>query len=380
MAGKNKYTPQTLLQKFMSIHGDEFQYNISSVKTKDMVEITCKKHGMFKQSIRNHLFGQKCLKCRNDSKKIDIETFIANARHIHGETYDYSQTIFDGSDSKLNIICRKHGVFSQTANDHTHGRGCSKCALEKVSDSLENIKQRCSIIFPQYDYTNSYIDRLYIHSIYCPEHGFFKSLKTNHLAGHGCSKCAKDKQKKSINDTTEFIEKCKNKHNNLYTYEFVDINRVHTTDDKIIITCSQHGNFIQKLSNHLYSKHGCPKCTIGGRYNQEFFSKEENKKLIGLLYVVKIENDDDWYYKIGITKKSIKLRFSHNKNVKITELLTINDFLYKVYNTEQHFLKTELYRKRKPPKNRLGGDKECFMLPQLELGYLLKRIYDYHNS
>ena len=105
-----------------------------------------------------------------------------------------------------------------------------------------------------------------------------------------------------------------------------------------------------------------------------------NRRLEGILYVVKIEDGLDWFYKIGITKKSVKIRFAHNKNVKISELLIINDLLYKLYNTEQHFLKTELYRKRKPPKNRLGGDKECFMLPQLELEDLLKRIYEYHNS
>jgi len=380
MAGKNKYTPETLLQKFIAIHGDEFEYNITSVRTKDKVEVICKKHGKFKQDIRNHLSGQKCAKCMYDSKRLDTETFIINAKYIHGEVYDYSQTIFNGSHSKLNIVCKIHGVFSQTANDHTNGNGCGKCAWERNSDSIQDIKIKCQKIFKEYDYGKSFIDKLYIYDISCPKHGLFKSLKTNHLDGHGCAKCAIEKNKKHINDTDKLIEKCKNKHNNLYSYEFVDIHKVHTTNDKIIITCKQHGNFVQKLANHLYSGYGCPKCTVGGRYSQEFFNKEENKKLMGMLYVVKIENDDDWYYKIGITKKSIKLRFSHNKNVKITELLTIHDLLYKVYNTEQHFLKTELYRKRKPPRNRLGGDKECFMLPQLELEDLLKRIYEYHNS
>ena len=62
-------------------------------------------------------------------KKLRIIDFIFNAKKIHGERYNYSNVIYVNSHTKVNIICKKHGIFSQIPNLHvSHKQGCPLCA------------------------------------------------------------------------------------------------------------------------------------------------------------------------------------------------------------------------------------------------------------
>ena len=49
---------------------------------------------------------------------------------MHGEKYDYSQSNYIKSSVKIDIICKKHGLFSQLPSFHMYGSGCKKCADE----------------------------------------------------------------------------------------------------------------------------------------------------------------------------------------------------------------------------------------------------------
>ena len=56
------------------------------------------------------------------------EEFIAKAKAIHGNTYDYSKVIYKGTDHRVIIVCRVHGDFDLRARTHYTGhRGCPKC-------------------------------------------------------------------------------------------------------------------------------------------------------------------------------------------------------------------------------------------------------------
>ena len=46
--------------------------------------------------------------------KLTTEEFIKRARKVHGDKYDYSQTVYKGIFDEISIICSKHGVFRQT--------------------------------------------------------------------------------------------------------------------------------------------------------------------------------------------------------------------------------------------------------------------------
>ena len=60
------------------------------------------------------------------------EKFVELARAKHGDTYDYSSTVYVKSNLKLTIICRIHGEFSQSGSNHIQGHGCDKCAHLKT--------------------------------------------------------------------------------------------------------------------------------------------------------------------------------------------------------------------------------------------------------
>ncbi len=55
----------------------------------------------------------------------------------------------------------------------------------------------------------------------------------------------------------EFIEKAKSVHGDKYDYSKVEYISSKT---KIIIICKDHGDFIQRPSDHINRKSGCPKC------------------------------------------------------------------------------------------------------------------------
>lgn len=60
------------------------------------------------------------------------ETFIAKAKLVHGDKYDYSGLVYKKSREKLKIICKKHGEFYQVSNSHLNGRGCTACGFEAM--------------------------------------------------------------------------------------------------------------------------------------------------------------------------------------------------------------------------------------------------------
>lgn len=60
--------------------------------------------------------------------KRTTEDFIAIARSVHGNKYDYSESIYTGALNKILIICKSHGDFLISPNNHRRGRGCPSCA------------------------------------------------------------------------------------------------------------------------------------------------------------------------------------------------------------------------------------------------------------
>lgn len=55
------------------------------------------------------------------------EEFIEQAKKIHGDKYDYSLVEYKNTDSKIKIICSKHGIFEQRPSSHLNGCNCSFC-------------------------------------------------------------------------------------------------------------------------------------------------------------------------------------------------------------------------------------------------------------
>jgi len=65
-------------------------------------------------------------------KSFTQEDFIAKARSVHGDTYDYSKVAYTGCNDKVVINCRVHGDFTQKPFLHNTGQGCNLCGYEKT--------------------------------------------------------------------------------------------------------------------------------------------------------------------------------------------------------------------------------------------------------
>jgi very-short-patch-repair endonuclease len=119
-------TVKELIKKFNIVHNNKFNYSlfINFKNEKSIINIICPIHGIFKQSIQNHLkYG--CKKC--SEKYLDKNSFIEKANKIHNNFYSYDNVDYKTNKTKVIIICPKHGDFIQIPNDHLNGAGCPIC-------------------------------------------------------------------------------------------------------------------------------------------------------------------------------------------------------------------------------------------------------------
>lgn len=65
------------------------------------------------------------------ARKINTEEFIRMARLVHNDKYDYSKSHYTRMKDMVTITCRKHGDFAQRASTHLRGSGCVKCFHER---------------------------------------------------------------------------------------------------------------------------------------------------------------------------------------------------------------------------------------------------------
>lgn len=50
--------------------------------------------------------------------------YINEARKVHGDFYDYSLFEYEGYHKKVKIVCPVHGLFEQTVANHLSGFSC----------------------------------------------------------------------------------------------------------------------------------------------------------------------------------------------------------------------------------------------------------------
>lgn len=132
------------IEKSKKVHGNKYDYSkVEYINSKTKVCIICPEHGEFWQTPHSHINGKGCKKCgiekRIKSTKLQVEEFIEKSKKKHGDKYDYSLiTEYKKGKDKIPIICKKHGVFYQRAEDHLFGHGCKKCYCSKIEDEIIN--------------------------------------------------------------------------------------------------------------------------------------------------------------------------------------------------------------------------------------------------
>lgn len=74
--------------------------------------------------------------------------FVAQAKQAHpGGVYDYSRTKYVTNDTKVQIVCRKHGPFWQAPNNHLSGRGCPRCRSSKGEKAVRAALRKAGLDF-----------------------------------------------------------------------------------------------------------------------------------------------------------------------------------------------------------------------------------------
>jgi hypothetical protein len=133
---------------------------------------------------------------KTHKNRLTQQQFETKANLIHGGSYDYSKSVYNGYTENVIIICPMHGQFEQKPHTHLRGNGCPCCRRHKLRTAFASSKE-------------------------------------------------------------DFVEKAKIAHENSYDYSSVEyVNNV----TKVCIICKKHGEFWQSPSSHINMKCGCPKC------------------------------------------------------------------------------------------------------------------------
>jgi hypothetical protein len=273
---------QKFIQEANKIHNNKYDYSlINYINSKTKIKIICPKHGIFEQGPSNHLQGSNCPECSKiRNARSNTKEFINRANKIHNNKYDYSKAVYVKSINKIKIICPKHGEFEQNPSSHLAGKGCPKCKAElttiNLSKSTQKFIQEANLVHNnKYDYSETnYINNRIKVKIICHKHGEFEQNPKAHLNGSECPKCVfivRGLNKRL--DVNEFIGRANQVHNNKYNYSKVNYIGV---NNKVIIICPEHGEFIQSPNNHLKER-GCPKCNGGIPLTQQIFINRSNK-------------------------------------------------------------------------------------------------------
>lgn len=304
-----------------------------------------------------------------------LEQFINDSVQKHGNFYIYNKVVFVKMSDSVTITCPIHGDFTQTPTQHKFGYGCPSCGRERTKHGQQQhriettlttydfVKRANLIHGNKYDYSAVvYVNWKTKVNIICKTHGVFKQSPGKHIdstRSTGCPKCANKYQ-----TTEDFITKATKKHGSLYDY--TQTSYVNDTT-KVIITCKQHGPFEMLPSNHHSLGQGCSTCAHIqsqnniGYYAEHLFSTQPHKKSEPVkLYYVKMFNDNEIFYKVGITKRlQVKQRFYGNPYT--VEVIAVEEgLLYDMWLKEQTILQQV---HRYAPQHKFNGWTECFASP-----------------
>ena len=221
--------------------------------------------------------------------KLTTEEFIAKAKAVHGDRYDYSKVKYVNASTKVCIICNKHGEFWQRASHHTDGRGCSKCASEVNAANMRLwTKEKCREAALKYSEMKAFRTE--------SKDAYNAALKHKWLNEYTWLTykldVSKPKKKRQTYSQEEIIVRLRSIFGERYSYEKVEYKAMKVP---ITLVCHEkdangveHGEFSMRPDNIFSGKQGCPKCYDDRRSRlqrkpvEKFI--EEAKKIHGDLY------------------------------------------------------------------------------------------------
>lgn len=202
-----KLTTPLFIEKAKEIWGEKYDYSKAIyISGLTPLIITCPEHGDFSIKPQHHLQKSYCPECGKSERKLSMEefnktkilsteTWVEQATAIHGDKFDYSQTVYVNAITKLKVVCSLHGEQKMLPQTHLKGYGCSVCGKRMINISngqgytQEQFIERASKIGDYSFHKTNYISKREPVIITCNRHGDFTTKGELVLKGHGCPHC-----------------------------------------------------------------------------------------------------------------------------------------------------------------------------------------------
>lgn len=232
-----RLTTSEFVAQAIAVHGDRYDYSrVEYQGAWHKVLIICKKHGEFLQPPVIHKMGVGCPTCGIDSisekSRGTLENFLIEAKRVHGDRYDYSKSIYMGTNTKIIITCGIHGDFTQTPKNHTsNAQNCPMCArlVQGPQVTREDFIGKCIATHgDKYDYSKLiYRGNKKNVTIGCSVHGWFEQNALGHMQGQGCPKCGVEQRTQGrTKGTQSFIGEARLIHGDRYDYSRVEYTKI----------------------------------------------------------------------------------------------------------------------------------------------------------
>ncbi len=269
------------------LHNERYDYSkFNYINSITQGIIICKKHGEFLQTTNSHLSGKGCSKCAGKYKS--TQDFIIESNNLHNSKYNYSKFIYTKASDKGIIICPIHGKFLQSPHKHLSGHGCQKCGKTAPSNTVEFISKSLHKHHNKYDYSKvDYKKWNTPVIIICRKHGEFRQTPNNHLSGSGCLSCNYSKGEAKIqhwlkdNNIIYAAQKrfadCKNKRNLVFDFYLPNENILIEFDGE------QHFNVNGWIHKHKFSSIEYEKVKTNDNIKNEY-AKLKNIKMVRIPY------------------------------------------------------------------------------------------------
>lgn len=151
-------TKEEWIENARKIHGDKYDYSRCEYKGNHIkTKIICKACGnILFQSPHNHL-RRGCSVC-SGKHRYTTEEWVRLARKTRGDEYGYLKADYKGANEKICITCKKHGSFWQTPREHIAGNGCPVCCKNKGESRVASVLEKKGYILNESYFTEQTLD------------------------------------------------------------------------------------------------------------------------------------------------------------------------------------------------------------------------------
>jgi hypothetical protein len=186
------------LEMCKDVHGNKYDYSKSfyhGMYKKVKILCNCCKNE-FMQNPNSHIYGRAGCPFCSGNVKIGTFNFVKKSKKIHGNKYDYSESIYVDYYTKVKIFCNTcRSYFFQLPASHTSGYKSCNCSNTKPLNNEKFIEQCRKIHGDKYDYSLvNYINNRLPVVIICKEcKQEFKQKPAHHMRGSDCPLCCRNR-------------------------------------------------------------------------------------------------------------------------------------------------------------------------------------------